>query len=573
MKEREPHSAEPFQLERLTDDELEELTFLLARQEDRRVVRMRAPDGGLDTVLPDEHNASRATRGWQAKRHTRRIDFTDCERSLDRAADVWKPSRVTFTFPRTLTRGDHEKFTKRLGRRHPDVAVDYWSGGELSARLMADEAGERIARRFFGDRDPIAVMERALRAGGELSRGDHVLDREFAVEEFVQGDPHFAWAIYKRPTGTPEPQQTPGAILRLEFRRGEDVLLADALPRSASSLEHYGPGVTLVTDDSPAGADARRMIADLLAGGGRLRLREGVKLAVDRLPAPFGDLIDSPIEGDITVKMVSDPAPWYAQLTADTDLGRGEQNVDLLPQPPPDDWDAELQGASGGLTTTVRFRWSVNTGVGEINFGFRYRASEAPVAERASALSFVLATHGAGALRILDRNGHRDPIEERLPRRRPPQELVELDRLLNALVEIERFTGSPTPAVPEEVKLREIDDVVWLGEALRNRGYSMRMTSLTARVAADGAGAFRTGSDITLSETFVGRLFGHELPLAERVVQLPLMTVTQRRRLPGEDAWEVVLAPLHSHEAEVWAELRPLKAQEDAQGDPSRSPG
>jgi len=451
--------------------------------------------------------------------------------------------------------------------------VDYWNGAELSARLLADDAGERIARRFFGDRDPVGVMERAFRAGGELSRGDHVLDREFAVEEFVQGDPHFAWAIYKRPTGTPEPQQTPGAILRLEFRRGEDVLLADALPRSVSSLEHYGPGVTLVTDDSPAGAEARRMIADLLAGGGRLRLREGVKLALDRLPAPFGDLIDSPIEGDITVKMVSDPAPWYAQLTADTDLGWGEQNVDLLPQRPPDDWDAELQGASGGLTTTVRFRWSVNTGVGEINFGFRYRASEAPVTERASALSFVLATHGAGVLRILDRNSHRDPIEERLPRRRPPQELVELDRLLKALVEIERFTRSPTPAVPEEVKLREIDDVVWLGEALRNRGYSMRMTSLTARVGPDGAGAFRTGSDITLSETFVGRLFGHEVPLAERVVQLPLMTVTQRRHLPGEDAWEVLLAPLHSHEAEVWAELRPLKAQEDAQGDPSRSPG
>lgn len=154
MKEREPHSAEPFQLERLTDDELEELTFLLARQEDQGVVRLRAPDGGLDTVLPDDQNARRATRGWQAKRHTRRIDFTDCERSLDRAADVWKPTRVTFTFPRALTRGEHEKFTERLGRRHPDVAVDYWNGAELSARLLADDAGERIARLFFGDRDP-----------------------------------------------------------------------------------------------------------------------------------------------------------------------------------------------------------------------------------------------------------------------------------------------------------------------------------------------------------------------------------------------------------------------------------
>ena len=91
--------------------------------EDGRVVRLRAPDGGLDTVLPDEHDARRATRGWQAKRHAGRIDWADCERSLDRAVDTWKPRRVTFTFPRALTRGEHEKFAERLGRRHSGVAA------------------------------------------------------------------------------------------------------------------------------------------------------------------------------------------------------------------------------------------------------------------------------------------------------------------------------------------------------------------------------------------------------------------------------------------------------------------
>lgn len=269
--------------------------------------------------------------------------------------------------------------------------------------------------------------------------------------------------------------------------------------------------------------------------------------------------------------MVGQAAPWYARLVAATDLGQAELEVDLLPSRPPQDWDAEIEGATGGLISTVRFRWSVNTGTGEINFGFRYRASEAPLVERASALSFVLATYGDGALRILDRSGHRDPIEERLPRRQPPAGLIDLHRLMWALVEIERFTGAPPPPVPEEVKVSEIDDIAWLGQVLGDRGYSMRLTSVTARVGPEGSGAFRTGSDITVSETLVADIFGREVPVAECVVRLPLMTVTERRRPPGEDAWEVVMVPLHSHEAEVWAELRPLNEEQDATGSADRT--
>jgi hypothetical protein len=58
----------------LTPGEFEGLVFRVAWVEDRRVVRLQAPDGGLDTLLPDERRPGKAAHGWQAKRHTKSID-------------------------------------------------------------------------------------------------------------------------------------------------------------------------------------------------------------------------------------------------------------------------------------------------------------------------------------------------------------------------------------------------------------------------------------------------------------------------------------------------------------------
>jgi hypothetical protein len=265
---RDPKSAHPFALERLTADEWEELTFLLAWGDDRRVERLKAPDGGLDTVLPRVGRPGEAERGWQAKHHTGPIDWSDCQRSLDRAVDLWKVEHVTFTFPRDLTRPERLKFSEKLESRRDGVTVDFWSGSHIRARLSADDAGERAARRFFGHHDPIEVMERAMRAGGELSRGEHAVAREFAIDEFVQGeDPHFHWAIYKRVGDEGEPPRTPGAIMRLLFSHGESRLYADAVPRSATAVKHYGPRVKVLADDSEEGREAHcwqscRAVAD-----------------------------------------------------------------------------------------------------------------------------------------------------------------------------------------------------------------------------------------------------------------------------------------------------------------------
>ena len=145
---REPLSAHPYNLERLTDEEWEELTFLLANREDERVARLRAPDGGLDTLLPSEDRAGKADRGWQAKHYPGDIHWHKCVKSLDRAVALWEVNHVTFSFPRDLNQAEHITFHEKLSGRHDGVTVDYWAAAKVSAKWIRPRRGAspRLAR-------------------------------------------------------------------------------------------------------------------------------------------------------------------------------------------------------------------------------------------------------------------------------------------------------------------------------------------------------------------------------------------------------------------------------------------
>src|SRR4051812_44558289 len=104
MAQGDPRRQRQYRYGELTPGEFEGLVFRVAWADDRRVVRLQAPDGGLDTLLPDERRPGKAAHGLQAKRHTRSIDRDDCEQSLDRSVDLWEPRGLTFVFPRDLNR-------------------------------------------------------------------------------------------------------------------------------------------------------------------------------------------------------------------------------------------------------------------------------------------------------------------------------------------------------------------------------------------------------------------------------------------------------------------------------------
>jgi hypothetical protein len=120
-------------------------------------------------------------------------------------------------------------------------------------------------------------------------------------------------------------------------------------------------------------------LAELQSGGGRVLLREGVRLSLERVPKPFDELIAQPQSGEITVRAVPITQPWYARLEVDSNLGHGEIDIDLDVVEPADAWDAEWRGSKGDLELHIRTRWSVNEARGETALALRYRSRAAPI--------------------------------------------------------------------------------------------------------------------------------------------------------------------------------------------------
>lgn len=564
---RDPRSDTSFAFERLTADEWEELTFLLARREDNRVIRVQAPDGGFDTVLPDPGAPDRAQRGWQAKHFTKRIHWKQCQDSLDDAVKNWGARRVTFVFPINLSQPALRTFREKLVDRHAGVSVDHVGADGVAAMLLADDQGERIAKRYFGESDPVAVMERAMRAGGELSRPEHVLDREAAISEFTDADPTFTWVVHKLPEDAPDLSATPGSAMRLTFGRDGWRLIADALPRSAGSLGDLGPSVRLLLDGSREAEQINHWLGELREHGGRLRLREGVRVAISGLPSPFGELVPDELHGEVLLRTTSPGSPFYARVCVTGDRGDAEMEIDLHPVDPGPDYDTALEGQRGGLTVRIESRWEVDQGRGETHIAWRYRPGRhpAPLADRAAAARMMVAVHGQGTLTFRDRaRNDQIRIEDTLTRREVPANVAELAVLLDSLEEIERFTGRPAPEIPEQVELADIDKLGEVAELLCAGGDLVR--TRMARMTVTSATAPDFGSvvpDLVVLGRITVEVFGTTHDIAKSETRFPPMSVLAVERIAGQDdVWEVKLVPLASSQIEVWTAFEPLAEAE-----------
>lgn len=553
-----PRDRPRFRFGELSPDDFEQLIFRLAWANDRRVVRLRAPDGGLDTVLPDEARSGRASHGWQAKRHTRAIDWADCEQSLDRAVKQWETRGVTFAFPRDLTGTEHATFHDRLTGRHENVAVDYWGASTLYALLDSPE-GERVAASFFVEHDAVAVAERLLRAGGALQSGEDFVAAEGSIAEgLAMANPDYDWVVHRGSTeAAANPALTPGAVMRLTIERDAVVIYADLVPRHSSPPTR--PGLSLRLDDSAEGQRARDWLTQLMQSGGRLALRDGAMVTVSDVPAPFGDLLETPFEGEVILRAIRTPVEYYARVTAGPVDDRTGFDVDLLPAEAPEDWDAELTGRFGGLTLTLRFRWFVERGRGEARITFKYRASSAPHDIEATALRWLLAAHDEGSIVIEDRTGERPSMEQATPAADVPPWLEVWAPLHADLAELERAAGRAAPRVPSEVAWGHVEAIATVAMLLRARRQRLEIREVSVTFTA-GADVPRQGAiiaDFALGQTMVANVFGTEMPVARQNMTLPPMIVSRRLATP-EGGSEVRFVPLGSDVAEVIAELVPL---------------
>ena len=547
-----PKRPLPFPFRDLTDDEFDELVYLVAHVTDPKVLKTRAPDGGLDTVRLSTDDPLRASWGIQAKLHRDHISWTKCEESLDRAVDQWKPPRVTFAFPRDLTVGQHKNLVKHLSNRHDGVEVDWWGATKLTAVMTGSDGGKAIAKRFFYVEDPADIVDRATRAGGPLRTPADLLDREGAIGDFLRtGGPHFDFQMTNRPKSEEELPRTPNAAMRLEFLRDDQQLIVDAVPRTTAALEHYGPRITVDLDDQ---GSANALLGKVQNYGGRATLGQG-KITFERIPPPF-DQILSEVEGVISVRAQVDPPPWAAHLTADSDQGNGTLNVDLAPATPESDWDGKLVGQHNGVTVEMRFAWSHSEAKGRIVVTWHFARATGSADERAGTLAFVVALHGKGTWSIADRESRRMTLSEPTVPQPVPSGLSQLRDFYRNLADIQDFAGATFGPPPDDVSAEGAYNVAHLAELLRCGKVNGTVTSSKMTIGAEGLAQFRrSGSNIQIREKLFADLFGHQVHVADRIMHLPPMQV--RNPIRRSEGWEIDLVPTAGDQAPMEIEFLP----------------
>lgn len=473
---------------------------------------------------------------------------------------MWRAPKVTFAFPRDLTLGQHKLFHKHLTEPHPGVELDWWGETKLTGQLLQSPAGRGIAKRFFHTEDPADLADRAIRAGGPLRTADDLLEREGATGEFLHtADPHFDWVATKRTRSSVPVARSPGAVMRLEFGKGDQELIADAVPRSASALEHFAPQAALVFPDEAEWERARELLEAVASEGGRADIGAAT-MRFEQIPAPFDELLTEGMEAEIRVRARREVPPWAAAISADTDEGSATVDVDLVSEEPEDEWDAKLVGRRHGLTIEMRFVWSHSKRSGELQVRWHFTRATGTTEERAQVLTLLIALHGTGTFEIRDREEQRPALTDRTVPATVPDDLRYLQRLYEDLATIQRFAGATFGPPPDETTYDEARELAWLAESLLAGGYDAAMQSAKMTCGPEALKSLkRSGSDIEVRETLCARFFGRELPVAQQSVKLPHVTTRQAVRIPGPDPlWEVELIPTSSDSAPVRFALTPL---------------
>ncbi|MGD0165900.1 MAG: hypothetical protein ABSC51_01225 [Gaiellaceae bacterium] len=495
----------------LSDDDFEELAYLVVLLDHEDAIRLRAPDLGADSALPLSDRTY--ARCWQAKRFTGSISWPQCKESLDRAVDHYKMPHYTFIFAKNLTGNQERLFRQHLVGRHTGVRVDWWGTSRIISALFESDQGQRIVKHFYGDAaQDMRALIRAVRAGGELATGADALARLGAVAEYLgESDPFFAYTTSTRPSELLiQIPTTPGAVMALEAVTPDSTIRIEALPRNRAALERLPQG-TFSFEDTPEGQDQLAAFNRVLVSGGEATL-DAVRLEFSQLPSVF-EALAPPSEGlEVTVRGEKRlPAPWNSRIQVSSDRGQASIDIHLAPTSPTEDWDGALVGTVGCLTMTVLFR--ARQRGGEIQVTLNYQGTRTGLRGQADALAVIDAIHGVGTLTIEDRDGHRPPVVFNLAQRPIEEFLVRRRRLVEDLLLIGDWTQR-TVELPEEVSSRDLRGIAEAAQIIRSGESRMAFSSSEIAVdpeqrAALGEGDFqlRMGMEFALALSPLGEVW------------------------------------------------------------------
>jgi hypothetical protein len=569
MQSQAPITPDRFRFAEQSDDDFDELTYRLIMLEHPRAVKMAAPDGGLDTLLPLPGRDG-YSRGWQAKRYTGNISWSKCKESLDRAVEQYGIEQLTFCFARNLTVNHEKLFVKHLVGRHAGVTVDYLNASALTARLTQTDEGQRVARHFFGDRDALARIERAQRAGGALASESDARERSLAVGEFMaSSDPYFSYPTAQGEVGLPMPAAPAQTVMSVEHTRGAITVRTDAIPRDAEAMKRYGPRGQLIFSANDAGRRALRALQRALTQGGEVEIdSSGVSARWDQLPPMFAEMVGETVEGKVKIVVGAPMSLWPARITADTDRGAAAIDLDLAAQDSEEDWEFLLSGSNAGLTFTIRGRWDPVAERGEVNMTWTHTRDDSPAREQAPVLAFLKALHGSGTLRIEDRSGRRPSVEQKLRSSQESQGLSDLLWLFEAVALIEE-RAQATVRIPESISGQDAQALALVAQCVRDGGQEVTFRSMEFVSAPDGPLlSEKEITDVSVHQQLDARVLGQVVPLGKTITELPPLRIVHREPAsegpPGH--LRLRLAPASGEPAEIWIALQDGEAHSGGGG-------
>lgn len=515
----------------LTADDFERLCYFIIQLEFPEAVRLEAPDGGADIVLPEGPGRG-YRRCWQAKRFTGHIRWGQCCDSLDDAVPAYGMLHYTFCFARDLTGSQEKTFKQKFAGRHEALGVDYWGQSRLESTLFGSPGGARIANHFWG-KPAVSAAEvvAAINAGGLMTTGATVFERLEAVANWLAAhDPNFSYATTTREVGVQPTPLHQGTVLSLETGGPGGIRRIDAIPRHAEAIERYGPsGQILFETNSPEGKAALAAFQAAMSKGHPVDLEKGVKIRMAQVPALFRSLIPEETAPGTRIRVTPSgplrPAPWRAHLVADTDTGTGEVDLEMAGVEPSDGWDAALKGTSAGLTMTLELRRT--EGGGEAVLAFVYETDHTlPVRDQLAAISMLISLHGRGVLRIEDLDAIRPDVALDTLGGELPEYAFQHRQLLDDLRVIETWAGH-TFSMPESISGEEMVGIAQSAHMIRHQTSAMSVEHLTVEVSDETYRAHLSG------ETGPARyemeikvmLFGEEVELGRLVGEIPDVSV------------------------------------------------
>ncbi|MGE3795553.1 MAG: hypothetical protein AB7I38_16740 [Dehalococcoidia bacterium] len=524
-----PQGPDVYDFAALDEGRFEELCHILIADEYKEAQRLRPPDGGLDVVLME---GGTVARGWQVKRFTGRIHWTQCVESLDTAVRRHEARWVTFCFARDLTVSQKAAFTNKLVGRHRGVKVDFWTAGTLTARLLRASNSRQIARRFFAPADSNDEILRTVRAGGPIRSLVDIGDRAGSLANVVgEDDPRFAYVVAAGP-GAEGSWRHPATTMSMGGEGPEGPFRVDAVPRGRQQL---GIQVRL---DAPADSLERRTLVALLRHGGEAHFEKGLSLRLSDGPKLFGDELERARDVSWTIRTRPIAKPWASTLRAVSASGQPASfPLDLAPRPDaPAGYTAALSGSRGGLELVIGFRWELPDGPGSMGMRWNFILGGHSVSEQRSALAFLQAMTGSGRLEILDRTGGRPPMRglEIVASEDDRELLAALGDLLEDLALVEEWSGNAL-LVPSQVSEADAAALFQSARAIRDGSGWVRVESWALQGPRDQVRSLVTSPPLgaTVPLPLQLTLGGQAIDLGAWLVPVPPCRIVSEEVLVG----------------------------------------